>query len=87
MTVTELIEILKTYDQNAVVVLADSAGEQGRPGVVQLRADEIQPVELYQVDHKGLSWYEFGGGDEPPAAGERTTVFDTKVKAVLLGGL
>ena len=87
MTIAELIEILKTYDPNAVVVLADSAGEQGRPGVVQLRADEIQPVELYQVEHKGVSWYEFGDGDEPPAVGERTTVFETKVKAVLLGGL
>ena len=87
MTVTELIEILKAYDPNAVVVLADSAGEQGKPGVVQLRADEIQPVELYQVEHKGASWYEFGDGDEPPATGERTTVFDMKVKAVLLGGL
>ena len=87
MTIAELIEILKTYDPNAVVVLADSAGEQGRPGVARLRADEIQPVELYQVQHKGVSWYEFGDGDEPPAAGERTTVFDTKVKAVLLGGL
>ena len=87
MTNAELIEILKTYDPNAVVVLADSAGEQGRPGVVQLRASEIQPVELYQAEHMGLSWYEFGDGDEPPAAGECTTVFDTKVKAVLLGGL
>ena len=37
----ELIEILKTYDPNAVVVLADSAGEQGRPGVARLRASEI----------------------------------------------
>jgi hypothetical protein len=87
MTVTELIEILKTHNQNSVVVLADAAGEQGKPGVVQLRASEIQPVELYQVEHKGLSWYEFGDGDEPPAAGERTTVFDTKVKAVFLGEL
>lgn len=87
MTIAELIEILKTYDQNAVVVLADSAGEQGKAGVARLRAGEIQLVELYQVEHKGVSWYEFGDGDEPPAAGERTTVFDTKVKAVLLGGL
>ena len=87
MTVTELIEILKTHNQNAVVVLADAAGEQGKPEVARLRADEIQPVELYQVEHKGVSWYEFGDGDEPPAVGERTTVFETKVKAVLLGGL
>ena len=41
MTNAELIEILKTYDPNAVVVLADSAGEQGRPGVARLRASEI----------------------------------------------
>lgn len=87
MTIAELMEILKTYDPNAVVVLADLACEQGKPGVMRLRASEMQPVELYQVEHKGLSWYEFGDGDEPPAAGERTTVFDTKVKAVLLGGL
>ena len=78
---------MKTYDPNSVVVMADSAGEQGRPGVVQLRAGEIQPVELYQFEHKCLSWYEFGDGNEPPAAGERTTVFETKVKAVFLGGL
>lgn len=42
MTIAELIEILKTYDLNAVVVLADSAGEQGKRGVARLRADEIQ---------------------------------------------
>lgn len=87
MTITELIEILKTHNQNAVVVLADAAGEQGKPGVTRLRADEIQPVELYQVAHKGVSWYEFGDGNEPAAAGERTTVFEAKVKAVLLGWL
>ena len=87
MTIAELIEILKTYGPNSVVVLADAAGEQGKPGVVRLRADEIQPVELYQVEHKGLSWYELGNGAGPPATGERTAVFDTKVKAVLLGAL
>ena len=41
MTIAELIEILKTYDPNAVVVLADSGGEQGTPGVARLRAGEI----------------------------------------------
>lgn len=87
MTVKELIEILKTYDPNAVVVLADSAGEQGKAGVARLRAGEIQLVEMYQVEHKNLSWYEFGDGNKPPAAGERKTAFDKKVKAVLLGPL
>ena len=87
MTIAELIEILKTYDPNAVVVLADSAGEQGKAGVARLRVGEIQLVELYQVEHKGLSWYEIDDGAEPPALDKRTTVFDGKVKAVLLGGL
>lgn len=62
MTIAELIEILKTYDPNAVVVLADSAGEQGKSGVTRLRASEIRPVELYQVEHKGKSWYELCDG-------------------------
>jgi len=85
MTITELIEILKTHNQNAVVVLADATGEQGKPGVARLRADEIQPVELYQVEHKGLSWYEIDDGAGPPSLDKRTTVFDGKVKAILLG--
>ena len=42
MPIAELIDVLETHDPNAVVVLADFAGGQGRPGVVQLRADEIQ---------------------------------------------
>lgn len=32
MTIAELIEILKTYDLNAVVVLAGSAGEKENSG-------------------------------------------------------
>lgn len=87
MTIAELIEVLKTYDPHAVVVLADSIGKQGTPTVARLRADEIEAVELYQVEHKGLSWYELGDGAGLPALGERTTVFDRKVKAVLLGAL
>ena len=67
MTSAELIEILKTYDPNSDVVLADSAGEQGEARVTRLRVSEIQPVELYQVEHKGLSWYEIDDGAEPPA--------------------
>ena len=47
MTIAELIDILKAHDPNAVVVLADSAGEQGKAGVARLRAGEIQLVELY----------------------------------------
>jgi len=86
MTISELIEILKTHDPNAVVVLADFTGVQRTPGVARLRAGEIEPVELYQVEHKGMTWYEFGDG-EPTAVGERTAVFDNKVKAVLLGAL
>ena len=85
MTIAELIDILKAHDPNAVVVLADVAGGQGRPGVVRLRASEIQLVELYQVEHKGLSWYEIDDGARPPSLGKRTTVFDGKVKAILLG--
>lgn len=87
MTIAELIEILNTYDPNSVVVLADSADEQGKAGVAQLRSGEIQPVELYQVEHKGLSWYEIDNGAGPPALDKRTTVFNGKVKAVFLGAL
>ena len=58
MTIAEFMEILKTYDPNAVVVLADSAGEQGRPGVVQLRAEEIQSAHSRDsgVFRGGPSW-------------------------------
>lgn len=86
MNIAELIEILKTHHQNAVVVLADAASEQRKPGVTELRVGEIQSVELYQVEHKGLSWYELDDY-EMPVVGERTVVFDNKVKAVLLGAL
>lgn len=85
MTSAELIEILKTYDPNSVVVLADSAGEQGKVRVTRLRVSEIQPVELYQVEHKGLSWYEIDDSAGSPSLDKRTTVFDGKVKAILLG--
>ena len=87
MTIAEFIETLKTYDPKAVVVLADSAGEQGKAGVARLRAGEIQLVELYQVEHKGLSWYEIDDGAGQPALDKRTTVFDKKVMAVLLSVL
>ena len=59
-------------------MLADSAGVQGGPGGVQLRGGDIQLVELYQVERKGLSWYEMDDGAEPPALDKRTAVSNKK---------
>lgn len=87
MTISKLIEILKPYDQNAVVVLADYYCGKGKFGVVRLRAGEIQPVELNQVEHKALSWYELDVGVGSPVVSERTVVFDEKVKTVVLVSL
>ena len=84
MTNAKLIEILKTYDLNAVVVLADSAGEHGKAGVARLRAGEIQLVELYQVRVHFVLVPHFPDGAGPPSLDKRTTVFDRKVKAILL---
>jgi arginine repressor len=87
MTIAELIKILKTHDQNAIVVLLDYGCETKQSGVARLQADEIRPVELYQVEHKGISWYELDDGARPPVANKGTVVFDKRVMAVLLGAL
>ena len=57
MTVTDLISILKTHDQNAHVVIWDRYATE-TPALSKLGRGEVHPVELFCEDELGSMWFE-----------------------------
>ena len=57
MTVADLISILKTHDQNALVVLWDRYAT-GTPALSKLGIREVQPVEMFCEEEFGSMWFE-----------------------------
>lgn len=88
MRVAQLIDILKTYDRDTVVVLPEYNHyywSQEKLEVIELRIGEIKSVELYQIDHKGIFLFTLDDGTGPPLVEEGDVVLDKKKKGVLLG--
>ena len=87
MRVTQLIDILKTYEMDTVVVLPvynHPYWSQEKLEVIELQLEEIKPIELYEVSHNGISLYALDDGTGPPLIEEGDVIVDKK-KGVLLG--
>lgn len=88
MRVTQLIDILITYEMDTVVVLPvynHPYWSQEKLEVIELRLEEIKHIELYEVNHNGISLYTLDDGTGPPLIEEGDVVLDKKKKGVLLG--
>lgn len=88
MRVTQLIDILKSYKMDTVVVLPIynyPYWSQEKLEVIELRLEEIKPIELYEVSRNGISLYVLDDGSGPPLVEEGDLVLDKKEKGVLLG--
>ena len=88
MTVTQLIDILKTYEMDTVVVLPvynHPDWSQEKLEVIELRLEEIKPIELYEVSKNSIPSYTLDDGTGPPLIEEGDVVLDKKKNGVLLG--
>lgn len=56
MKASDLIQILRQHDPNAIVVLLDHAPYEGR--VMKLGAGEVQPIQLGTRESSGLLLFE-----------------------------
>lgn len=69
MTVADLISILKTHDQNAVVALWDRDSNE-TPALSKLGMGEVHPIELFCEEEFGSMWFELAT-DHPESDGVR----------------